>query len=90
MASGPLDEGPDFGDDDQESGSRNTQRGEDGAAIYADEKVEQTVGFVRPFANLTELPDDLADAFEAFKLAVLHHKMDGWQEISREDVLSQY
>jgi hypothetical protein len=88
VASGPLDEGPDFGDDDQESGSQSSPRGADGAAIYADEKVEQAVDFVRPFANLTELPDDLADAFEAFKLAILHHKMDGWQEISREDVLA--
>lgn len=43
---------------------------------------------VRPFENLAELPDDLAEAFESFKLAILHHKLAGWKEISRNDVLA--
>ena len=43
---------------------------------------------VRPFAALGELPDDLAEAFESYKLAILRHKLAGWQEISRDDVLS--
>ena len=42
---------------------------------------------VRPFAELPELPDDLADAFEQFKLAILNHKLAGWSEVSRSDVL---
>ncbi|HEV3004606.1 MAG TPA: hypothetical protein VGX78_09095 [Pirellulales bacterium] len=42
---------------------------------------------VRPFANLPELPDDLAEAFEAYKLAILRQKVAGWQEVSRDDVL---
>jgi hypothetical protein len=42
---------------------------------------------VRPFANLAELPDDLAEAFETYKLVILRHKLAGWQEISRDDVL---
>ncbi len=46
------------------------------------------VDFVRPFAELTELPDDLSAAFEAFKLAILHHKLDDWRQIAREDVLA--
>lgn len=58
------------------------------ASIYADERPEETVPFVRPFENLGELPDDLADAFEGFKLAILRHKADDWQQISREDVLA--
>jgi len=43
---------------------------------------------VRPFEDLGPLPADLDEAFEAFKLAVLHHKLSGWQEISRDDVLA--
>lgn len=43
---------------------------------------------VRPFENLAELPDDLADAFDSFKLAILHHKLAGWKEVSRGDVLA--
>ena len=42
---------------------------------------------VRPFANLAELPDDLAEAFEAYKLAILRHKLADWREIARDDVL---
>jgi hypothetical protein len=42
----------------------------------------------RPFENLPELPDDLAEAFEQFKLVILAHKMTGWTEISRDDLLA--
>jgi hypothetical protein len=42
---------------------------------------------VRPFERLPALPDDLAEAFESFKLAILHHKLAGWREISRDGVL---
>jgi hypothetical protein len=43
---------------------------------------------VRPFAALGELPDDLAEAFESYKLAILRHKLAGWQQVSRDDVLA--
>jgi hypothetical protein len=42
---------------------------------------------VRPFENLPPLPDDLREAFEAFKLAILAHKLTQWQNISRDDLL---
>lgn len=80
---GPLPEGPDFGDEDEiASGSRGH-----GSSTAAEENTQQTPA-VRPFENLQELPADLADAFDAFKLAILRHKADGWQQISRDDVLS--
>jgi hypothetical protein len=43
---------------------------------------------VRPFAHLAELPDDLGEAFESYKLAILRHKLSGWLEISQQDVLA--
>jgi hypothetical protein len=43
---------------------------------------------VRPFAELPALPADLADAFEQFKLAILNHKLGGWQQVGRDDVLA--
>lgn len=49
----------------------------------ADDAVEP----IRPFEDLPSLPDDLADALESMKLAILHHKLDGWQEITRDNVL---
>jgi hypothetical protein len=45
-------------------------------------------GPVRPFENLPELPRDLADAFETFKLAILNHKLSGWRDISADGVLT--
>ena len=41
----------------------------------------------RPFAALPALPPDVNDAFEAYKLCILRHKLAGWQEISREDLV---
>lgn len=51
----------------------------------ADIEKQQTV---RPFARLAELPADLSEAFESFKLAILRHKLAGWDEVGREDVLA--
>jgi hypothetical protein len=41
-----------------------------------------------PFAHLVELPDDLAEAFESFKLAIVRHRLAGWHEAARDDVLA--
>jgi hypothetical protein len=42
---------------------------------------------VQPFEDLPELPDDLAEAFDAMKLAILRHKRAGWTQISERDTL---
>jgi hypothetical protein len=81
-AGGPLPEGPDFGDETTSSRER------DGAAIFADEPPGEAASLMRPFENLADLPNDLADAFERFKLALLRHKSEHWREISCEDVLA--
>ena len=83
----PLHEGPDFGEEDSTSAA-GTDAAKAGASIYADEDARETIEFVRPFENLGELPDDLAGAFDAFKLAILRHKQEGWEQISRDDVLA--
>ncbi len=41
---------------------------------------------VRLFENLPNLPEDLSDAVESFKLAIIRHKLAGWQEASTDDV----
>jgi len=76
----PIPEGADFGD---EGSAHAEPQGRSEAAV---DLAEKPVAPVRPFANLAELPDDLADAFEAFKLAILRHKADGWRQISLDDV----
>lgn len=35
---------------------------------------------------IEEFPDDVADAFEDFKLAILRHRGDGWRDIEKDDV----
>jgi hypothetical protein len=37
--------------------------------------------------EVDDLPDDLAEAFEQFKLAIITHRREGWQSIRPEDVL---
>jgi hypothetical protein len=82
---GPRHEGPDFGDEDEQS---LPERGEADAASYAEDQPAEKVEFVQPFENLAELPEDLADAFEALKLALLRHKTAHWKDISCADVLA--
>jgi hypothetical protein len=43
---------------------------------------------IQPLARVPNLPQDLADAFETFKLAILNHKLSGWTKVGREDVLA--
>ena len=56
----------------------------DAADSYADDEPPP----VRPFENLPALPADLRDAFDGFKLAIIHHRISNWQEVSLEDVLA--
>jgi hypothetical protein len=43
---------------------------------------------IRPFADVPDLPDDLLEAFDAFKLAILTHRSQGWQDVAAADVLT--
>jgi hypothetical protein len=43
---------------------------------------------VRPFADLPDLPEDLADAMDQMKLAILRQKRESWQELSRDQMLT--
>jgi hypothetical protein len=73
---------------DEESRSQQ-KRASDEAPSNADDAAEMREQEPqRPFAHLAEMPDDLGEAFEAFKLAIIRHKFAGWQEISRDDILA--
>jgi hypothetical protein len=62
--------------------------GESVAFDTADDYAGDGPAPLRPFENLPALPADLRDAFDGFKLAILHHRISNWQEVSREDVLA--
>ena len=42
---------------------------------------------MRPFEHLAELPPDVNEAFDAYKLAIVRHKAAQWQDISLDDML---
>lgn len=43
---------------------------------------------LRPFESLPPLPPDVAEAFEAMKLAIVSRRVSGWSDIARDDLLS--
>jgi hypothetical protein len=83
-SSGPLHEGPDFGDE-----SSSPSLPESGHSRFDAPPWEEAGSSPAPppFADLPALPDDLTEAFENFKLAILRHKTADWQEVARDDVL---
>jgi hypothetical protein len=85
VSAGPVNEGPDFGDEPN-GGDFDGQKNDD------DDDVEHLEGsstpsLVQPFAGLPDLPPDMTEALELFKLAIIRHKAGGWNEISPEAVI---
>ncbi|MBN2024805.1 MAG: hypothetical protein JW809_18645 [Pirellulales bacterium] len=78
----------DAADDDPASKTNRAQherRENEGQTVL---DARPTVEPVRPFEDLPELPDDLADAIEALKLAIVRHKLAGWRDVRADDVLA--
>jgi hypothetical protein len=88
VAEGPIYEGPDFGDADDPSRSRSksTSDPEKSSATPSAGLID-TADRVRPFESFTDLPDDLSDASSMFKVAIIRHKADQWEQISRDEVI---
>ncbi len=74
---GPLNEGPDFGEGESD-GEVAT------AEAYEDVDAPEAADFEgsNPFAELPSLPDDVADAMEQFKLAIVRHRLAQWSEVT--------
>jgi hypothetical protein len=88
ITAGPAVEGPDFGD--EESLNKLSDDFHQNAAPVQPSTTdisETPPPLVQPFAGLPELPNDLADAVELMKLAVLRHKTAGWKEVEAGVVL---
>jgi len=65
------------------------QSGDEDAPFDADGELPAAAAEpVRPFENLSALPPDLAEPYESLKLAILNHKVAGWQEIGCDEVLA--
>ena len=71
-------------DDSKDAPFDTTQ---EGVASSTDALVEKQTP-VRPFEKLPQLPEDLTEALESFKLAIVSHKLTGWEDVAQEDVLA--
>jgi hypothetical protein len=74
---GPLNEGPDFGEGESDGEVAVAEEYED---VEAPEAVEYSGS--NPFADLPSLPDDLSEAMEQFKLAIVRHRLAEWSEVT--------
>jgi len=79
---GPRYEEADFGDEGPSDSAA------EGAGTEHAEAPYDVAAPQRPFENLAALPSDLQEAVEAFKLAILHHKLAEWREVSTTDVVA--
>jgi hypothetical protein len=78
---------PDDEGDDAEDAATRSQRPSTRDDHQESAFDEEAVSAVRPFENLAPLPADLAEAVERFKLAIVHHRIAGWNEVSCQHVL---
>ena len=83
-STGPLNEGPDFGDEDRGSSDRDDEDDDD-VPFDHDEPIEKSVD--NPFVSLPKLPVDIAEAMENFKLAIVRHRSTHWSDISQSNLL---
>jgi hypothetical protein len=81
-ASGPLAEGPDFGEEDLGSDSEAGVGVQSEDVAWSDADNESDMG--NPFASLPELPPDVADALEQFKLCIVRHRASQWADMSQK------
>jgi hypothetical protein len=73
-------------DDDADADAHHREPAESRAAdSLADAATAEPL---RPFESLPPLPPDVKEAFELLKLAILNHKVSGWREIARNDLLT--
>jgi len=84
---GPIHDGPDFGDEPTASGSKSKDGGssnsEDGLESV---QSEATGPKIRPFESFTELPKDISEALNSFKVAIITHKANDWDDIPRAGI----
>ncbi len=84
-SSGPLAEGPDFGDEDYDPSVADASQSGDSA--FESESFDASKEQANPFAGLPNLPPDISDALEQFKLSIVRHRASKWSDISQKQML---
>lgn len=90
VSSGPTFEGPDFGEEEELQSLAGQNPGTAGESTVVDEATEPEAGSpVQPFIGLPALPDDVNEAIESLKLALLRHKAMDWRDL-KVDAVQRY
>lgn len=87
--SGPVAEGPDFGDEDEHAEAdpdriQAAESGADGDSVFED---VSPVDAANPFVALSDLPPDVAEAMEQMKLCIIRHRASEWADIHQNKLL---
>jgi hypothetical protein len=86
VSAGPRYDDPDFGDSDELVSLAGNAPGSSSSGTATGVDSEDSAAMPGPFKDLPDLPDDLADAIETLKLAVLRHKTGGWELVQAETI----
>ncbi len=82
---GPLAEGPDFGEEDYDPSMAGASRPGDPA--FESESFDASKEQGNPFVGLPNLPPDVSEALEQFKLSIVRHRASKWSDISQKQML---
>lgn len=87
LVTGPVYEGPDFGDQDfsESDGSASNLSGSDARRDSSGNEGQNSEPLFESFKNL---PEDVLEGVNAFKLLIIRHRTEEWQEISQQDMIS--
>lgn len=86
-SAGPRSEPPDFGEDPQYLDDADDSEGSIVEAIGDEDGAEIADPGAPAFEHLGSLPDDLAEALEAFQVAIIRHRREGWTEVDPATVI---
>ena len=84
-SSGPLAEGPDFGEEDYEPSMAGDSKA--GDPSFESESFDASKEQGNPFVGLPDLPPDVADSMEQFKLSIVRHRASKWADISQKQLI---
>ena len=87
IVEGPIYEGPDFGDE-MPSGKSSAGKDSDEYEDFDEDTDSKNKGpKVKPFESFTDLPEDIQSAADEFKVCIIRHRADEWEEFAKDDML---
>lgn len=84
-SSGPLAEGPDFGEEEYDPAMAGASQS--GDPPFESESFDASKELGNPFVGLPNLPPDISEALEQFKLSIVRHRASKWSDISQKQML---